>query len=93
MPPMGHPDPVIANQSPPLSSFGRDGSADVFPMAHDGGVADEALQLSDLYAKQTLNLPFRSPLEENMDDLDMHNLVSFGTIDPASLSPEAHQMH
>ncbi|KAH7113867.1 hypothetical protein B0J11DRAFT_141966 [Dendryphion nanum] len=93
MPAMSHPDPVIANQSPPLSSFGRDGSADVFPMSHDGGMSDEALQLSDLYAKQTLNLPFRSPMEENVDDLDMHNLVSFGTIDPASLSPEAHQMH
>jgi hypothetical protein len=66
MPSMSHPDPIIANQSPPLSSFGRDNSAD-------------------------LNLPFRSPLmEESVDDLDMHNLVSFGTIDPSSLSPEHH---
>ncbi|KAF2466058.1 homeo protein [Lindgomyces ingoldianus] len=90
MPSMVHTDPVIANQSPPLTSFGRDGSADVYPMSHEN--PDEALQLSDLYAKQTLNLPFRSPLEENVDDLDMQNLVSFGTIDPASLSPENHQM-
>lgn len=87
-----HPDPVIANQSPPLTSFGRDGSADVYPMSHENGVPDEALQLSDLYAKQSLNLPFRSPMEENMDDLEMSNLVSFGTIDPASLSPENHHM-
>jgi hypothetical protein len=90
MPAMGHPDPVIANQSPPLSSFGRDGSADVFPMSHENGIHDEALQLTDMYAKQTLNLPFRSPLDESVDDLDMQNLVSFGTIDPASLSPESH---
>jgi hypothetical protein len=61
-------------------------------MSHENGVSDEALQLSDLYAKQSLNLPFRSTLEENMDDLDMSNLVSFGTIDPASLSPEHHHM-
>ncbi|KAF2873600.1 hypothetical protein BDV95DRAFT_489327 [Massariosphaeria phaeospora] len=92
MPSMVHPDPVIANQSPPLSSFGRDGSADVYPMSHEGGDHDEALQLTDLYAKQSLNLPFRSPLEHNVDDLDMQNLVSFGTIDPASLSPEDHRM-
>ncbi|KAF2705884.1 hypothetical protein K504DRAFT_387108 [Pleomassaria siparia CBS 279.74] len=90
MPQMGHPDPVIANQSPPLSSFGRDNSGDVYPMSHDNG--DEALQLTDLYAKQSLNIPFRSPMEEHADDLDMQNLVSFGTIDPASLSPESHHM-
>lgn len=87
---MHHRDPVIANQSPPLSSFGRDGSADVFPMSHEHGVSDEALSLTDLYAKQTLNLPFRSPLEENHDDFDMNNLVSFGPIDPPSMSPESH---
>ncbi|KAF2112921.1 hypothetical protein BDV96DRAFT_497052 [Lophiotrema nucula] len=92
MPSMSHPDPVIANQSPPLSSFGRDGSSDVYQMSHDNGMPDEALHLTDLYAKQTLNLPFRSPLEENVDDMDMHNLVSFGTIDPSSLSPEHHQV-
>jgi hypothetical protein len=90
MPSMGHPDPVIANQSPPLSSFGRDNSGDMYPMSHDNGMSDE-LQLSDLYAKQTLNLPFRSPIDEN-DDLNMQELVSFGTIDPASLSPENHHM-
>ncbi|KAF2736072.1 hypothetical protein EJ04DRAFT_177230 [Polyplosphaeria fusca] len=91
MPSAGHPDPVIANQSPPLTSFGRD-SADGYSMSHDHGMPDEALQLTDLYAKQTLNLPFRSPLEENVDDLDMQTLVSFGTIDPASLSPENHHV-
>jgi hypothetical protein len=89
---MGPPDPVIANQSPPLTSMGRDGSADIYQMSHDNSVSEEALSLTDLYAKQTLNLPFRSPMEDNVDDLDMQNLVSFGTIDPSSLSPENHQL-
>ena len=91
MPPMGHHDPIIANQSPPLNSFGRDGSADVYPMPHDQGMSDETLHMTDMYAKQNLNLPFRSPLmEENVDDLDMQNLVSFGTLDHSGLSPEHH---
>ncbi|KAH9878001.1 hypothetical protein J1614_003218 [Plenodomus biglobosus] len=90
MPAMSHSDPIIANQSPP---FGRDTHADVYPMSHDNGMSDEALHLTDMYAKQSLNMPFRSPmLDENVDDLDMQNLVSFGTIDPSSLSPEHHQM-
>jgi hypothetical protein len=93
MPVMGHPDPIIANQSPPLSSFGRDNHGDVYPMSHEHGMSDEALQMTDMYAKQSLNLPFPSPLmEENVDDLDMQNMVSFGTMDPSSLSPEHHQM-
>ncbi|KAJ4356592.1 uncharacterized protein N0V89_004627 [Didymosphaeria variabile] len=93
MPTMAHQDPIIANQSPPLSSFGRSSSADVYPMSHENGMSEEALQMTDMYAKQSLNLPFRSPLmEEHGDDFDMQNLVSFGTIDPASLSPENHHM-
>jgi hypothetical protein len=93
MPAMCHPDPIIANQSPPLSSFGRDHHIDMYPMSHENGMTDEALQMTDMYAKQNLNLPFRSPLmDDNADDLDMQNLVSFGTIDPSSLSPEHHQM-
>jgi hypothetical protein len=93
MPAMGHQDPIIANQSPPLSGFGRSSSADVYPMSHDNGMSEEALQMTDMYAKQTLNMPFRSPLmEEHGDDFDMQNLVSFGTIDPSSLSPENHHM-
>ncbi|KAF2646405.1 homeo protein [Massarina eburnea CBS 473.64] len=90
---VGHPDPIIANQSPPLSSFGRDSSADVYPMSQDHGMSDEALQMTDMYAKQNLNMPFRSPLmEEHVEDMDMQNLVSFGSMDPASLSPENSHM-
>jgi len=87
---MGHPDPVIANQSPPLTSLGRDGSADLYQMSHDNNASDEALSLTDMYAKQSLSIPFRSPLDDNVDELDMQNLVSFGTMDPSSLSPENH---
>jgi hypothetical protein len=90
---MGHQDPIIANQSPPLSSFGRDNHGDVYQMSHEHGMSDEALQMTDMYAKQSLSLPFHSPLlEENVDDLDMQNMVSFGTLDQSSLSPEHHQM-
>ncbi|PVI01448.1 homeo protein [Periconia macrospinosa] len=93
MPSIGHPDPIIANQSPPLGSYGRDNSGDVYPMSQDHGMTDDTLQMTDMYAKQTLNMPFRSPLlEEHVDDMDMQNMVSFGTIDPSSLSPENTQM-
>ncbi|KAF2279965.1 uncharacterized protein EI97DRAFT_369918 [Westerdykella ornata] len=92
MPPFTARDPVIANQSPPLTSFGRDGSADGFPMNQENGVSEDALQLTDLYGKQTMNLPFRSPLDENVDDMNLHELVSFGTMDPASMSPENAQI-
>lgn len=93
MPAMNHPDPIIANQSPPLGSFGRDNHNDVYPMSHDNGMSDEALQMTDMYAKQNLNMPFRSPMmDDNVDDLDMQNLVSFGSLDPSSMSPEHHQM-
>ncbi|KAF2746158.1 homeo protein [Sporormia fimetaria CBS 119925] len=90
MPQFPQRDPVIANQSPPLTSFGRDSSAD-YPLHHDNPVPEEAL-LTDLYAKQTLDIPFRSAIDQNVDDLDMHNLVSFPPMDPASLSPEGHQL-
>ncbi|KAI4906565.1 hypothetical protein J4E90_010459 [Alternaria incomplexa] len=93
MPAMNHPDPIIANQSPPLGSFGRDNHNDVYSMSHDNGMSDEALQMTDMYAKQNLNMPFRSPMmDDNVDDLDMQNLVSFGSLDPSSMSPEHHQM-
>ncbi|KAF2088037.1 hypothetical protein K490DRAFT_73470 [Saccharata proteae CBS 121410] len=88
---MSHGDPIIANQSPPLSSLGRSASADLYPMSHESGVSDDGLSLSEMYSKQSLSLPFRSPLgDDTVDDLDMSNLVQFGTIDPSSLSPQDH---
>ncbi|KAF2453137.1 homeo protein [Lineolata rhizophorae] len=90
MPSMGHGDPVIANQSPPLSSLGRSGSADIFPMPNEhGGLPDDGLSLSEMYSK-SLTLPFRSPMEEehNPSELDMQSYVQFGAVNPESLSPE-----
>ncbi|KAF2762688.1 hypothetical protein EJ05DRAFT_491046 [Pseudovirgaria hyperparasitica] len=90
--PMQQRDPVIANQSPPLASMGRSDSADMFSMSQDSGLHDEALQLSDMYAKQSLSMPHtpyvHTPMEEHMDQFEMNSLVSFDTIDPASLSPD-----
>jgi len=39
-----------------------------------------------------MTLPFRSPQDDMVDEFDYQNLVSFGTVDPSSLSPENHQM-
>ena len=90
---MGHGDPVIADQSPPLTSFHRDDSADFLQMSHEGAVPDE-FAMSDLYNKQPMTLPFRAPLEEHPEELDMNNFMSFNTIDPASLSaPEQITMY
>jgi hypothetical protein len=89
-----HADPVIANQSPPLSTLGRNDTADFYPLSHDhtGAVSDDGLSLNDMYSKQVMSLPFRNPLgppEDGSDELDMQSLIAFGnTIDPASLSPE-----
>ncbi|KAI9816821.1 MAG: Transcription elongation factor SPT4 [Pycnora praestabilis] len=87
---MSHGDPVIADQSPPMSTMHRSHSADIFSMTHDhSNMEDDGLALSELYSKQSLNLPMHSPgVEGSSEDMDMHNLVSFGTIDPSSLSPE-----
>ncbi|KAF2838181.1 hypothetical protein M501DRAFT_936427 [Patellaria atrata CBS 101060] len=89
---MSHTDPIIANQSPPLTSVSRSDSIDLYNGAHDGQFTDEALSLSDIYGKQPMTLPFRSPLEDNLDDFDMQNLVSFNAIDSSSLSPENHHI-
>ena len=92
MPSVGHADPVIANQSPPLTSFGHDAHGDMAYLSHDRGVPDDALQLPDLYGKQPLDLPFRSALEEGASDLDVHHYVSYGTMDVPRLSPEHQHM-
>ncbi|KAI9820945.1 MAG: hypothetical protein M1832_003417 [Thelocarpon impressellum] len=89
-----HGDPVIANQSPPLSGMHRSTSTDFLQMSHDAAAAamsDDGLALSELYSKQSLNLPMHSPgpgLDGPSDDLAMQSMVSFDTIDPSSLSPE-----
>ena len=100
---MSHADPIIADHSPPLGNMHRSASADFINMSHDhpSHLSDDGLMLSEMYSKQTLNLPIRSPaintsqldmqhLHENptSEEMDMHNILSFGSIDPSSLSPE-----
>jgi hypothetical protein len=105
MPHMSHPDPVIADQSPPLSGLHRSASADhMFNMGHDGhhGMMDETLMLGEMYSKQNLNMPMPSPgIDEKgmmmMNDMsEFHtpmehmDMNPFGTIDPNSLQGGLH---
>lgn len=98
---MSHADPVIADQSPPLSGMHRSASADLFNLSHESSsFSDEGLMLSEMYSKQNLNLPMPSP---HMDDgslfamhdqsayhtpretMDDMSMMPFGTIDPNAL--------
>lgn len=79
-----HGEPVIASQSPPLTSH----AADMYQMGPDGHMVDDGTQMGDMYSKSSMTLPFRSPMEQEQHeaDLDINNLVFSGTIDPSSLS-------
>ena len=99
---ISHGDPVIADQSPPLSTMHRSASADFLSMSqdHHPSMSDDGLMLSEMYSKQNLNLPMHSPgveasglgmqLQEDPtnEEMDMHNMLSFGTIDPSNLNSE-----
>ncbi|KAI9791572.1 MAG: hypothetical protein M1833_001493 [Piccolia ochrophora] len=86
---MGHGDPVIANQSPPLSTMHRSNSAELFQMSHDpSAMSDDGLTLTELYSKQSLNLQMPSPgMEGHPDDLTLQSMVSFDHLDHSGLSP------
>ncbi|CAG8956405.1 hypothetical protein HYFRA_00003788 [Hymenoscyphus fraxineus] len=90
---MGHGDPAIVDQSPPMSMMHRSNSADVYGMSHDGhtSISDDGTGLNEMYSKHTLNMPMHphSPAfpEQSAADMDMNQLVSFDE-NPASLSPE-----
>lgn len=97
---MSHADPIIADQSPPLSNMHRSASADFLSMPHDhhSNMSDDGLMLSEMYSKQSITLPIRSgTIDESQLDmqlsedpcgngLDMQNFLSFDTIDPSNLS-------
>ena len=99
---ISHGDPVIADHSPPLDNMHRSASADFLSISqgHQGSMSDDGMMLSEMYSKQNLNMHMHSPglgpsgsgmqLQDDpsSEDLDMHNMVSFGTIDPANLSPQ-----
>lgn len=103
---MGHGEPAIANNSPPMSAIHRSASADMFSMGHDPSMNDESIMLSEMYSKQNLNLQMPgTPFDENnlmgMSDMssDFHtprehldlSMNPFGTVDPNSLQGGMHQ--
>ena len=96
-----HGDPVIADHSPPLSNMPRSASADFLTLSqdHHPSISDDGLMLSEMYSKQSLNMPIRSPDIEDSnlhmhlqddpssEEMDMQSMIHFGTIDPSNLSP------
>ncbi|KAI9842155.1 MAG: hypothetical protein M1837_007442 [Sclerophora amabilis] len=87
---MSHGDPVIANQSPPLSSMHRSASADMFATSHDpANMSEEGLSLTELYSKQSLNFSMPSPhTDGSPEDLAMQSMVTFDHVDHTGLSPD-----
>ena len=99
-----HGDPVIADGSPPLAHMHRSASADFLSISqdHHSAMSDDGYSLSEMYSKQNLNLHMHSPgpkmndsefgmqmqEESSSEELDMHNMVSFGPMEHSSLSPE-----
>jgi hypothetical protein len=99
---MSHPDPVIADHSPPLSGMHRSASADMFSMTHDANLPDDGIMLSELYSKQNLNLGMASPCLDEGAMMPLHDmseyhtpresmelpLMPWSTIDPSSLKTD-----
>ena len=101
---INHGDPIIAGQSPPLTSMHRSASADFLSMSqnHQSNISEDGLMLnvSEMYSKHNLNLPMHSPGveasglgmqihdEPSNEEMDMHNMLSFGTIDPSNLGTD-----
>jgi hypothetical protein len=85
-------DPIIASGSPPY--LDRTGSADLFPMSHEQALYGND-DLTDLYAKQSLQIHQTPPALEEIDDVDAHltpyNLSPMGQ--QVTLSPEQQQAH
>lgn len=76
---LGHHEPHIANNSPPLDIH-RSASADMFSMGHDQHVLnDESLMLSEMYSKQNLNMPMPSPVFDENGMLALHDMSDFHT--------------
>lgn len=99
---ISHPDPVIADHSPPLSSIHRSASADMFSMTHESNMPDDGMMLSELYSKQNLNIGMPSPSMDAGSIMPMHgisdydvsreaadmSMIPYGTIDPNSLKAD-----
>jgi hypothetical protein len=79
--PMSHmspSEPMIANQSPPLSNAQHTSSEDMFSIPAEQApftIPDEGLMLSEMYSKQNLNMSMPSPgMEDSSFGLTMHDL-------------------
>ncbi|KAL1969266.1 hypothetical protein VTN77DRAFT_9458 [Rasamsonia byssochlamydoides] len=84
MPNVSHADPLIADQSPPLSTMHGTGSADMFSFGGEQptGLSEDGLMLSEMYSKHNLdNFPMATPtgMEATTFDFPMH-----GMPDPSS---------
>ena len=76
---VSHADPVIADQSPPLSTMNmpRSASADMFSMQpdHPSNLSDDGLLLSEMYSKQNLNMSGPSPgMDDSNFNITMHDM-------------------
>lgn len=83
---MGVGDPVIANQSPPLTSVGHGpNDAELYQLGQDGSVLDDGFSLQNFEwdSKQPLSLPMRpTGMSEQQDQ--QSGPVAY--LDPASLT-------
>ncbi|GAB7347219.1 hypothetical protein MBLNU459_g3323t1 [Dothideomycetes sp. NU459] len=89
---MSHGDPVIADQSPPLSGLGRNGSDDIFNTpGGEHSLSEDALCLSsDVYGK-SMSMPFHSPMGD--DGLGFDSSFSEAQFDFTSPAPANHKMN
>lgn len=77
IPQINAPNPIIANQSPPLTSLGHHpNEPDLYQMGGDGtGMGDDtlSLQMVEWETKQPMTLPFRGPgMEEHLQHQQQH---------------------
>lgn len=74
-------DPVIVNQSPPMSMMHRTPSTDVYNISHGfSNMSDDGSGLNEMYSKHTLNFQIPSPGfqdQQSVADVDINQLVSF----------------
>lgn len=75
-----HGEPHIADNSPPLDIH-RSASADMFgtEQDHHQSFSDGCLMLSEMYSKQSLNMPMPSPVFDETGMLSLHEMAEFHT--------------
>jgi len=98
MPPAIHMDPLIADQSPPLSTMHSASPGDIFSLGQEHqSFGDEGL-LSEMYSKHNINFPTASSTGFDVSSFDFamtdnpspgtsndFSLISYDTLNPNSL--------